>query len=85
MMGLSTRDLYPSPSVEGLRKIFVGTQLQDVPLPAAVVDRAVVRRNCAQMLEACAALGVPFRPHVKTHKVGRTVIAPDLWSAVSQS
>ncbi|KAL8967204.1 MAG: hypothetical protein Q9183_003026 [Haloplaca sp. 2 TL-2023] len=68
MTGLSTRDFYPSPSVEELRKAFVGKQLHDVPLPAAVVDRAIVRRNCAQMLEACAALGVPFRPHVKTHK-----------------
>ncbi|KAL8736786.1 MAG: hypothetical protein Q9166_000152 [cf. Caloplaca sp. 2 TL-2023] len=52
-----------------LKEHFVGKRLQDVTLPAAVVDRAIVRRNCSQMLEACEALKVAFRPHVKTHKV----------------
>ena len=49
--------------------IFVGKELGHAPAPAAVVDRAVVRRNCLQMLKACDALGVMFRPHIKTHKV----------------
>ncbi|MCJ1395084.1 hypothetical protein MMC18_007965 [Xylographa bjoerkii] len=57
-----------SVSKETLKAIFVGKELDQVPTPAAVVDRAVVRRNCLQMLEACDALGVSFRPHVKTHK-----------------
>ncbi|KAL8869076.1 MAG: hypothetical protein Q9174_004541 [Haloplaca sp. 1 TL-2023] len=69
MTDFSARDFYPSPSVQELRKVFVGARLHDVPLPAAVIDRAVVRRNCSQMLKACAALGLPFRPHVKTHKI----------------
>lgn len=36
--------------------------------PAFLVDRAVVERNCARMLEKATASGVVFRPHVKTHK-----------------
>ena len=52
-----------------LKAKFVGQTLQHVETPAAVLDRAVVERNCSKMLEACRALGVGFRPHVKTHKV----------------
>jgi D-serine deaminase-like pyridoxal phosphate-dependent protein len=62
-------DLFPCPSRDALEKAFVGKYLSDVQAPLAVVDRAVVKRNCSQMLKACQALGVGFRPHVKTHKV----------------
>ena len=68
-MAAARRDLFPYPSKEQLAKAFVGKKLVDVPTPAAVLDRAVVERNCRQMLEACQALDVDFRPHVKTHKV----------------
>ncbi|KAL8694628.1 MAG: hypothetical protein Q9218_000723 [Villophora microphyllina] len=68
MTASSLRSLCPSPSVAELQESFVGKRLQDMFTPAAVVDRAIVRRNCAQMLEACAFLDVSFRPHVKTHK-----------------
>ncbi|CAO1597117.1 hypothetical protein XANCAGTX0491_000941 [Xanthoria calcicola] len=51
-----------------LHEAFVGKNLHDISVPAAVADRAVVRRNCLQMLQACDALDVDFRPHVKTHK-----------------
>ena len=61
--------LYPVPSKAQLQTQFVGKSLDDVPTPTAVLDRAIVKRNCVQMLEACKALGVQFRPHVKTHKV----------------
>ncbi len=61
--------LSPKPSGTKLIDEFVGKRLQDVPTPAAVVDRAVVRRNCDSMLRACEALQLDFRPHVKTHKV----------------
>ncbi|KAL8660088.1 MAG: hypothetical protein Q9226_000080 [Calogaya cf. arnoldii] len=45
-----------------LHKAFVGKQLNDISVPAAVV-RAVVRRNCLQVLQACDALdGPPSRP-----------------------
>ena len=66
--------LYPVPSKAQLQAQFVGRDLGDVPTPAAVLDRAIVQRNCIQMLEACKALGVRFRPHVKTHKVKASFI-----------
>lgn len=47
----------------------VGRDVQDVEAPAAIVDWAVAKRNCAAMLEAVDALGLGFRAHVKTHKV----------------
>ena len=62
-------NLLPLPSTSRLEETFVGKNLREVPTPAAVVDRAVVRRNCDQMLKACETLQVDFRPHVKTHKV----------------
>ena len=60
---------YPRPSLDTLKQAFVGKQLGQAPTPAAIVDRAVVVRNCSQMLKACQTLGVQFRAHVKTHKV----------------
>lgn len=68
-MAFDARTFLPLPSQAELRAAFVGKNLRDVPTPAAVLDRAVVRRNCLQMLKACEALQVEFRPHVKTHKV----------------
>lgn len=68
-MAFDAKALLPLPSQAELRKAFVGKKLEDVPTPAAVLDKAVVRRNCLQMLSACGALQVGLRPHVKTHKV----------------
>ena len=62
--------LYPSPSDAALRLAFVGKDINAVQAPAAVVDSAVVKRNCRLMLEAANELGVDFRAHVKAHKVG---------------
>ena len=61
--------LYPSPSEAALKSYFVGRQVKDVQAPAAIIDVAVVKRNCEYMLEAAEKLGVGFRAHVKTHKV----------------
>lgn len=58
-----------TPSREELCRLFVGKTIQEVPKPAAIMDIAVVRRNCAVVDEAVAALGVGFRAHIKTHKV----------------
>ena len=44
------------------------TQLPDLDTPAALVDTARMRRNIARMQERTNALGVAFRPHVKTSK-----------------
>jgi D-serine deaminase-like pyridoxal phosphate-dependent protein len=66
---MATPSLQASASPSLLRETFVGKTLSEVPAPAVILDAAVVRRNCALMLEATDALGVDFRAHVKTHKV----------------
>lgn len=59
-----------TPSIETLREFYVGKDVNTVPKPAVVLDAAKVRRHCQSMLDAVDALGVEFRAHVKTHKVG---------------
>lgn len=66
--------LYPSPSPAALKLQFVGKRLQEVQAPAAVLDVAVIRRNCKLMLDTVAKLNVGFRAHVKTHKVCQSII-----------
>ncbi len=68
-MAFNMNDFFPCPSKALLRGAFVGKHLRDVPAPAAILDRAIVKDNCDRMLKACQSLGVAFRPHVKTHKV----------------
>lgn len=46
----------------------VWVHLTDLPTPAAVIDAAILDRNCATMAERMTRLGVRLRPHVKTHK-----------------
>lgn len=67
-MATSHQSLYPTPSAATLKEAYIGLNIQDVTAPAAIVDQAIVKRNCAQMLRACEALGCSFRPHIKTHK-----------------
>jgi D-serine deaminase-like pyridoxal phosphate-dependent protein len=59
---------YPLPSREALLSQFRGQPLTALPTPAVVLDRALVAKHCAAMLRVCAALGVGFRAHVKSHK-----------------
>ena len=42
--------------------------LQDVATPAAIVDELRLARNLERMQSRMNALGVAFRPHVKTAK-----------------
>lgn len=58
----------PTASPEQLRAAYVGKTLDEVATPAAVLDVAKVRVNCARMLEATASLGLLWRAHTKTHK-----------------
>jgi threo-3-hydroxy-D-aspartate ammonia-lyase len=44
------------------------TSLSNIETPAAVVDVARMQRNIARMQDRMNALGVSFRPHVKTTK-----------------
>ena len=66
---LPAASLNPVPSASALRLEYVGQQIEDVQPPAAILDVAIVKRNCKLMLDAVQRLGVGFRAHVKTHKV----------------
>lgn len=63
--------LFPLPDQEALRKAFVGASLDTLRTPAAIVDVARVRDNCARMHKTAKDWGAMFRAHVKTHKVSR--------------
>ncbi|EEY21503.1 conserved hypothetical protein [Verticillium alfalfae VaMs.102] len=62
----------PTPDVEELRRFYVGKLITELPMPAAVLDVVPLKRHCKTMLDAVDSLGVGFRAHVKTHKVGET-------------
>ncbi|KAH8811019.1 alanine racemase domain protein [Xylogone sp. PMI_703] len=53
---------------EELSSAYVGKSIHNVPTPAAIIDLAVVKRNCQRMLDACESLQLEWRAHVKTHK-----------------
>jgi hypothetical protein len=45
-------DLFPIPSEDHLRSIYVGKSLDDIPTPAAIIDRAKAHKNCQLLLDA---------------------------------
>ncbi|KAG9191763.1 hypothetical protein G6011_10497 [Alternaria panax] len=59
---------YPMPTRASLLSQYLGKKLEDLPTPAAVLDRTIIQRNCDAMLNICAELKVGFRAHIKTHK-----------------
>jgi D-serine deaminase-like pyridoxal phosphate-dependent protein len=60
---------YPLPSKASLVQQFVGKTLKEIPLPAAVVDIAAVKRNCQRMSDVVKELGFDFVPLVNIHRV----------------
>ncbi|MCW5733133.1 MAG: alanine racemase [Enhydrobacter sp.] len=51
--------------------------LDDLPTPALILDRAILRRNLKRMSDRLRAAGVVLRPHLKTAKslqVGRMAV-----------
>ena len=51
--------------------------LDDLPTPALILDRAVLRRNLKRMSDRLRQAGVALRPHLKTAKsvqVGRMAV-----------
>ncbi|EME77926.1 uncharacterized protein MYCFIDRAFT_57428 [Pseudocercospora fijiensis CIRAD86] len=65
---METQFLYPSPSPSALKLHYIGKHVKDIQAPAAILDAAVIRRNCKLMLDTVEKLQVGFRAHVKTHK-----------------
>ena len=45
--------MLPRPDAAKLNELFVGKTLHEVKVPAAVVDRLIVLKNCDRMLRAC--------------------------------
>jgi D-serine deaminase-like pyridoxal phosphate-dependent protein len=64
---------FPLPSKASLVQQYVGKSLQEIPLPAAVVDIAAVKRNCLQMRKAASGMGFALRPRVDAHKVSQFI------------
>ncbi|MBM3644993.1 MAG: hypothetical protein FJX02_11720 [Alphaproteobacteria bacterium] len=53
------------------------TTLDQLPTPALILDRAILRRNLKRMSERLRAAGVALRPHLKTAKsaqIGRMAV-----------
>lgn len=48
---------------------WIGARLEDLDTPAPVIDLDIMEGNIARMQAACDALGLRFRPHIKTHKI----------------
>src|ERR1700754_1308875 len=51
--------------------------IDDLPTPALILDRAILRRNTKRMSERLLKAGVMLRPHLKTAKsidVGRRAV-----------
>jgi D-serine deaminase-like pyridoxal phosphate-dependent protein len=68
MADMNPLPLYPLPTRASLLSQYTGHELKDIPTPAVVLDRAIIRRNCDAMLSICEELRVGFRAHVKSHK-----------------
>ncbi|KAF2129736.1 hypothetical protein P153DRAFT_366238 [Dothidotthia symphoricarpi CBS 119687] len=60
--------LYPLAPHAPLLTQFLHKNTNDVPTPAIILDRALIKRHCEAMLRVCSDLGVGFRAHVKSHK-----------------
>ncbi|KAG9032397.1 hypothetical protein FRB95_001518 [Tulasnella sp. JGI-2019a] len=56
------------PSKQALLDAFLQRPISELRTPAFVIDRAIVRRNCVEMLQGAKDSGMAFRAHVKTHK-----------------
>ncbi|KAH6637747.1 hypothetical protein C7974DRAFT_450768 [Boeremia exigua] len=65
---MALNENYPLSSPSSLKSQFLGKKLADLPTPSIILDRALVRRHCAEMQRVCGALGIGFRAHVKSHK-----------------
>jgi D-serine ammonia-lyase len=63
------RATYEAALAAYLKSELVGRKLRDINAPAAVLDRAALKKNCSSMLDLADSLNLSFRAHVKTHKV----------------
>ncbi|KAG9006561.1 hypothetical protein FRB90_009864 [Tulasnella sp. 427] len=69
----ATAQLTTSPSKRALVDAFVGRNISSLRTPAFVINEAIVKRNCAEMLHHARDCNALFRAHVKTHKTAEGV------------
>lgn len=65
---------------------FIGAEVSELPTPSLVVSKPTIERNIAQLHRDVEAVGVGFRPHVKTLKVSPSpsrAVTPTLLFATS--
>lgn len=53
---------------QALCDAYLGKSVSELPTPSCIINRTTARTNCESMLRNAAALRVPFRAHIKTHK-----------------
>lgn len=63
---VTSLEQWPQPASE-LFSQSIGSDIRDLDGPAVILDLAVLKRNCALMLDTTDALHVDWRAHVKTH------------------
>lgn len=56
-----------------LQQFYLGQDIAIIPKPAAILDAAIIRRHCRDMLQTIQQLNVGFRAHIKSHKVHITL------------
>lgn len=61
----SHHDQWKSSLVESM----VGKKLDQLRTPSLIIDRAILKRNCAKLACITNELNTKVRVHVKTHKV----------------
>lgn len=49
---------------------YIGRPIAELPTPSLIVSLPIVERNIAALHKDVETLGIDFRPHVKTLKVG---------------
>jgi D-serine deaminase-like pyridoxal phosphate-dependent protein len=59
-----------------LQQFYIGKDITTIPKPAAILDIAIIRRHCADMLQTVQRLNVGFRAHIKSHKVNTYSSSP---------
>ena len=48
---------------------YIGRPVSELPTPALILSKPVLKRNTQILLEDVKQLGIEFRPHIKTLKV----------------
>lgn len=51
-----------------LEQAYVGIKVRELPSPACILNRTLIKNNCDAMIRNVHCMGASFRAHIKTHK-----------------